>query len=80
MSRHLTNMSSQSEEIRNKLYSYSESFLQRTDPSRITMHADTKCLFDSFYLLFTFFQYYNNKEYQPALSVSFSREIFSVRC
>ncbi|KAK7576318.1 hypothetical protein V9T40_012604 [Parthenolecanium corni] len=69
MSRHLTNMSSQSEEIRNKLYSYSESFLQRTDPSRITMHADTKCLFDSFYLLFTFFQYYNNKEYQPALSI-----------
>lgn len=69
MSRHLTNSSCQSEEIRNNLYGYSEQFLKRTNDSNISFHIDTKRTFDAFCLLFTFFQYYNNKEHQSAISV-----------
>ena len=71
MSRHLTNSSFQSEEIRNNLFTYSEQFLKRTNESSISFHIDTKRTFDAFCLLYTFFQY-NNREYQSALSVIYS--------
>ncbi len=69
MSRHLTNLSSQSEEIRNNLYSYSEMFFKRTDTVNISMHVETRSLFDAFHLLYNFFQFYNNKEFHSALTV-----------
>jgi hypothetical protein len=69
MSRHLIKATQESDEIRNALYAYSEQFLRRTEDSKLSLHADTKFIFDSLHLLYKFLTYYRNKDEQSALAV-----------